>query len=59
MKILNKLADRVLTRVVSSAGAQAACTYSTLKCIEGTRYRCWYNRCDGSFLGCTIVSYNC
>lgn len=59
MKVLNKLAGRLLTRVVPRAEAQAACVYSDLKCQGGKTYRCYYNRCNGQSLGCTLIENFC
>lgn len=59
MKVLNRLADRLLTRMVPNSEAKAACVYSVLECQGGKTYRCYYDRCNGQSLGCTKIENFC
>ncbi|GIG66262.1 hypothetical protein [Phytomonospora endophytica] len=58
MKSFNKIADRLLTRLVPPAEAQAApCERKRQRCDGGSLYDCWYDYCQGFYLSCVRIGY--
>lgn len=56
MKSFNKIADRLLTRLVPPVEAQAApCEVKRYPCWDHSKYDCWYDQCQGFYLGCTRI----
>ena len=60
MKVLNKLADRLIARVAPEAHAAAApCEYYEYACINGKGYKRLRDRCTGFIGSWKLVSGIC